>query len=168
VNPPTESISVRIADRDDVRGVLQLIRELAEYERMLDQVIATEDDLTAVLFGPRAVATALLVEVNDQVAGFAFFCSAVSTFRCRAGIHLEDFYVRPAFRRHGVGQRLLAALARHAVDSQLAFIEWRVLNWNEPALQFYAKISAEPLHDWTVYQLSGQPLRALANQAESR
>ena len=156
------SLDIRHATVADVPVILQFVRELAEYERMLDQVAATEEDFRRALFGERPVAEALLAWDGDEPLGFALFFHNFSTFRGRPGLYLEDLYVRPAARNRGVGKALLAALARLAVERNCARLEWSVLDWNQPAIEFYQRIGAVPMSDWTVYRLTGEALERLA------
>ena len=144
----------------------QLIRELAEYERMTDEAVATDADLHAALFGPRPSAEALVAFAGEEPAGFALFFQNFSTFVGRPGMHLEDLFVRPSWRGRGLGGQLLARLARIAVERNYGRMEWSVLDWNEPALAVYRRIGARPMHEWTVQRLAGDALRALAERAE--
>jgi GNAT superfamily N-acetyltransferase len=147
----------------DVPLLRDMIRELALYERMADQAIATEVDLREALSGPRPAAEALIGYADDQPAAFALFFHNFSTFVGRRGLYLEDLFVRPAFRRRGIGRRLLAELARLAVERGCGRFEWSVLDWNEPAIAFYKTLGAEPLSDWTIFRLSGDALTRLAS-----
>jgi GNAT superfamily N-acetyltransferase len=149
----------------DVPLILQFIRELAEYEQLADACVATEEDLCEHLFGPSAVAHAVLAFVGDEPAGLALYFFSFSTFLARPGLYLEDLFVKPAWRKHGIGHALLAALARIAIDRGCGRMEWAVLNWNEPALRVYRGIGAQPLDDWTVYRLTGESLTELAARA---
>ena len=144
----------------------QLIRELAEYERMTDEAVATDADLHAALFGPGPSAEALVAFAGEEPAGFALFFQNFSTFVGRPGMHLEDLFVRPSWRGRGLGGQLLARLARIAVERNYGRMEWSVLDWNEPALAVYRRIGARPMHEWTVQRLAGDALRALAERAE--
>lgn len=154
--------AIRDAQPSDVPVIHQLICELAEYEKLRDHVDATEEALHEALFGPRRYAEVLLAEREDAVAGFALFFHNYSTFRGRAGLYLEDLFVRPEHRRHGVGSALFRRLAKIAVERGCARMEWAVLNWNEPALAFYRKLGAVPMSDWTVQRLTGVALATLA------
>ena len=149
----------------DVPLVLALIRELADYERMSDQVVATEADLERALFGERPCAEAVIARVGDEAAGFALFFQSFSTFVGRPGLYLEDLYVRPAHRGRGIGRGLLAHLACIAVERGCGRFEWSVLDWNELAIASYRRAGAVPMDEWTVYRLTGEPLRALAAEA---
>jgi GNAT superfamily N-acetyltransferase len=149
----------------DVPLLLQFIKHLAEYEQLADACVATEDDLRTHLFGPNAVAHAILAFVGDEPAGFALYFFNFSTFLARPGLYLEDLFVKPAWRNRGIGRALLAELARIARDRGCGRMEWSVLNWNELALRVYRGIGAQPLSDWTVYRLTGESLTGLAATA---
>ena len=149
----------------DVPLILSLIRELADYERMSDHVVATEADVERALFGERPCAEAVIARVGDEAVGFALFFQSFSTFVGRPGLYLEDLYVRPAHRGRGIGRGLLAHLARLAVERGYGRFEWSVLDWNELAISSYRRAGAVPMDEWTVYRLTGEPLRALAAEA---
>jgi len=153
---------IRSATEDDVPLILTLIKELAEYERLSHEVVATEEMLRDSLFGERRVAEALLGYLGDDPAGFALFFHNFSTFLGRPGIYLEDLYVRPEFRGAGVGRALLVHLAGLAKERGCGRLEWSVLDWNEPAIGFYKGIGASPVSGWTVYRLTGEALENLA------
>ncbi|HLQ46394.1 MAG TPA: GNAT family N-acetyltransferase [Planctomycetaceae bacterium] len=152
---------IRAATVADVPAILGLIRELAEYERLLDMVVATEASLQRSLFGPRPFAEALIAEVAGEAVGFAVFFHNFSTFLGKPGVYLEDLFVRPAFRGRGLGKALLTRVARIAVERDCGRMEWSVLHWNEPAIRFYESLGARPLSDWTMYRLTGDTLRRL-------
>jgi GNAT superfamily N-acetyltransferase len=158
-------IRILPATIDDIPLLLQFIKDLAEYEQLADACVATQEDLRKHLFGPGAVAHAVLAFVGDEAAGFALYFFSFSTFLARPGLYLEDLFVKPAWRKHGIGRGLLAALARIAIDRDCGRMEWSVLNWNELALRVYRGIGAQPLDDWTVYRLTGEPLTGLAASA---
>ena len=149
----------------DVPLILRFIRELAEYEKLLDTVTATEDSLRASLFGPNPAAEVVIAYAGDEPAGFALFFQSFSTFVGRPGLYLEDLYVRPDWRGRGLGRRLLTHLARIAVDRNYGRMEWSVLDWNEQAIAVYRKVGATPMDEWTVQRLTGNALRALASEA---
>ena len=148
----------------DVPLILDLIRELAEYERLADEVVATEADIHAALFAERPAAETVIGRLDGETVGFALFFSNFSTFLGRPGIYLEDLYVRPAFRGRGFGRRLLAHLARLARRRGGGRVEWSVLDWNAPAIAAYRRAGAAPLDDWTTYRLSGEALARLAGE----
>lgn len=154
--------TVRRATREDAGLVLAFIRELAEYERLPHEVVATEDELERTLFGERPYAEVLLAFDGGAAAGFALFFHNYSTFLGRPGIYLEDLYVRPAHRGGGIGRALLARVARTAVDRGCGRLEWWVLDWNRPAIDFYERLGAAAMDEWTVYRLTGQALADVA------
>lgn len=155
-------LTFRFGTEADVPLVLQFIRELAEYEKLADAVVATEELLRESLFGARRHAEVILAEYDGEPAGFALFFHNFSTFVGRAGLYLEDLFVRPALRSHGIGKELLRFLAHLAGERGCGRFEWAVLNWNEPAIGFYKKLGAVPMDEWTVYRMSGAALQALA------
>jgi len=158
------SITITPATPDDVPTILSLIRELAEYEKLLDRVVATEASLRRDLFGPRPIIEVLIGSVGGEAVGYALFFHNYSTFLGRAGIYLEDVFVRPGARGKGVGKALLRAVARTACDRGCGRLEWSVLNWNTPAIEFYQSLGARPMDEWTTYRMDEG---AIANLAES-
>jgi GNAT superfamily N-acetyltransferase len=150
---------IRKAQPQDTPLICQLIRELAEYERLSHEVVVEEGRLREHLFGPRPFAQVLLAEDGGEVVGFAFYFYTYSTFLGRPGIYLEDLFVRPAHRGKGHGKALLIQLARIAVEQGCGRVEWSVLNWNEPAIRFYQSLEAKPMTEWTVYRLTGHSLQ---------
>lgn len=158
----TTTATLRTATVDDVPLILQFIRELAEYERLLDDVVATEEMLREELFGEQPRAEVILCHEGETPAGFALFFHNFSTFRGRAGIYLEDLFVRPAFRGKGYGKTLLKALAKLAVQRNCARLEWAVLDWNTPSINFYKSLGAMPMDEWTVFRVTGDALSKLA------
>ncbi|HKZ73347.1 MAG TPA: GNAT family N-acetyltransferase [Steroidobacteraceae bacterium] len=157
-------IDIRPATASDVPLILSLIRELAEYERLSHEVVATEEALHRSLFGERPYAECIIASLDGAPVGFALFFHNYSTFLAKPGLYLEDLFVRPAARGHGVGERLLAHLARIALERGCGRLEWWVLDWNEPALGFYRKLGAEPMDEWTVHRVTGSALEALARR----
>jgi GNAT superfamily N-acetyltransferase len=157
----TLGVTIRKATENDVPIILELIRALAEYERLLDSVTATEDKLRETLFGSRSTAEVVLAFVHEECAGFALFFPNYSTFLAQPGIYLEDLYVKEPFRGRGVGFALLRHLAKLAQERGCGRVEWEVLDWNEPSIRFYKKIGAVPMDDWTKYRLTGEALRKL-------
>jgi GNAT superfamily N-acetyltransferase len=155
-------IEIRAATPDDVPLIFALIGELAAYEKLSHEVVATEQQIRATLFGDRAVAEVLIASLDGTPVGFALFFPNYSTFLGRPGLYLEDLFVRPEARGFGAGRELLEHLARLAVDRGWGRLEWRVLDWNEPSIAFYRKLGAEPLEDWTVFRVTGEALKKLA------
>ena len=154
--------TVRPARPDDLPVIVEMIRELAEYERSADQVEATEPLLGAALFGDSPAVFAHVAESGGTVVGFALWYVTFSTWRARHGIWLEDLFVRPAFRGLGLGRALLAELTRIAAERGYPRVEWWVLDWNSPAIAFYRSLGAEPMAEWTVWRLDpGAPTRSL-------
>jgi GNAT superfamily N-acetyltransferase len=150
------------ATPDDVPQILAFIRELAEYEKLSHQVVATEAGLRQTLFGARPGAEILIARDAGEPAGFALFFPNYSTFLGKPGLYLEDLFVRPRFRGRGIGTALLARLARLAVERDCGRLEWAVLDWNAPAVAFYRALGAVSMDDWTFFRLDGDGLRALA------
>lgn len=155
---------IRPATEDDVPIILSLIRELAEYERLSHEVVATEGLLRESLFGERRGAEVLIACCKGAPAGFALFFHSFSTFLGRPGIYLEDLYVKPKFRGRGIGRALLTHLARLAKERGCGRLEWAVLDWNEPAIKLYKSIGAVPMDEWTVYRVTGEALETLATR----
>jgi GNAT superfamily N-acetyltransferase len=153
---------IRPARRGDVPAIYQLIRDLAAYERSLPAVVGTEQDLASALFCPEPAVFAHVADRDGRVVGFALWYLSYSTWQGRHGVYLEDVYVEPAQRRRGYGRDLLAELAALCVERGYGRLEWSVLDWNAPALGFYASLGATPMVEWTVHRLAGPALRALA------
>ncbi|HEX4815193.1 MAG TPA: GNAT family N-acetyltransferase [Nonomuraea sp.] len=157
---------IRPATPDDVPVILDLIRELAEYERAAHEVRATEEGLRAALFGPRPAVFAHLAVQDGEVAGFALWFLTFSTWRGVHGIYLEDLYVRPPHRGGGHGLALVGELARICAERGYERLEWAVLDWNEPSIGFYEKLGAVRQDEWLKYRLTDEPLRRLAGRHE--
>ncbi|HSD73267.1 MAG TPA: GNAT family N-acetyltransferase [Steroidobacteraceae bacterium] len=157
------SLSIAPATPADVPTVLALIRELAEYEKLLHEVVADEALLHEALFGPRTVAECVLARDGATPLGFALYYFNFSTFLARPGLYLEDLYVRTEHRGQGVGEALLKHLAQIAVRRGCGRMEWAVLNWNRRAIDFYERMGAEGVLDWTVYRMSGEALVRLGS-----
>ena len=151
------TVSIRPATRNDVPVIAELIRGLARFEKLEHEVVMTEDMLTAGLFGERPYAEVLLADDEEQTVGFALFFHNFSTFLGRPGIYLEDLFVVPEHRGKGIGQLLLATLARLAVERGCGRLEWAVLDWNQEAIRFYERLGARPNSDWTIYRLRDRP-----------
>ena len=156
------SITITRASPDDVPTILSLIRELAEYEKLLHRVSATEASLRRDLFGERPYAEVLIGRLDGAAVGYALFFHSYSTFMARPGIYLEDVFVKPAARGKGVGKALLRAVARAARDRGCGRVEWSVLNWNTPSIEFYKSLGAEPLDEWTTYRMDEAAIANLA------
>lgn len=155
---------IQVASEADVPYILEMIRGLAEYEKLEHVMIATEDELRRTLFGDRPGAEVLLAFAADEPAGFALFFPNYSTFLAKPGLYLEDLFVKPEFRGRGIGCGLLQKLAQIARDREYGRVEWSVLDWNEPAIGFYKKLGAVPLDDWTMFRLTGDAIGALADR----
>ena len=153
---------LRLATADDVGLVLDFIRQLAEYEKKTDEVIADEDQLQQSLFGERRVAEVVIASYQGEPAGFALFFHNFSTFLGRPGIYLEDLFVIPKLRGRGIGRVMLSFLARLAVERGCGRLEWWVLDSNEPAIRFYERLGAQAMDEWTVYRFTGDTLEELA------
>ena len=161
----TESdFQIRPARVEDVPVILQLIHDLATYERAPDEVTATEEELVDVLFGERPAAEVLLAFEGQSPVGFAVYFYNFSTWLGRPGLYLEDLFVKPEKRGKGYGRALLVELAKIARDRGCGRMEWAVLDWNEPAIAFYRSIGAKPMDEWTVQRLDGAALRQLAGR----
>ena len=158
----SDHVTVRSALEPETPLVLQFVRELAEYEHLEDQVVASEEGLRTALFGPRPYAEVAFVCVDERPVGFALFFHNFSTFLGRPGLYLEDLFVRPQFRGRGCGRCLLQWLAALAVERGCGRLEWAVLDWNTPSIGFYRSLGAVPLDEWTVFRLTGAALEALA------
>ena len=154
---------IRAAMPADAQLVYSLVRELAEYERLLDDVDATAEDLARALFGPTPRVFCDIAEWDGEAAGFALWFYNFSTFRGRHGIYLEDLFVRPAFRGKGIGKALLVHLAQRAIAEGCARVEWSVLDWNEPSIKFYESLGAIAMEEWTIYRLTGEALKKLGS-----
>ena len=160
----SDNISIRLATEKDVPTILGFIRSLAEYERLEHEMIATEAGLRRTLFGPRPYAEVVFACLGEEPVGFALFFHNYSTFLGKPGIYLEDLFVRPDARGRGIGKRLLIWLARTAVERDCGRVEWSVLDWNEPSINFYKSLGAVHKHEWQIFRLTGAPLEALASQ----
>ena len=158
------TLVIRPGEKPDVPVITELIRGLARFERLEDQVTMTEEKLTRSLFGDRPYAETLIAEDDGKPVGFALFFHNFSTFLGRPGLYLEDLFVLPEGRGKGVGRKLLERLAQVAVERDCGRLEWAVLDWNKDAIRFYERLGARPNEDWTTYRLTGEPLRALAGQ----
>jgi GNAT superfamily N-acetyltransferase len=164
MNNGPRNFEIRTARVEDVSIILQLIRDLATYERAPNEVTATEEQLVEVLFGPRPSAEVMLAFEEDTAVGFAVFFHNFSTWLGRPGLYLEDLFVKPEVRGKGYGRALLVHLAKIARERGCGRMEWAVLDWNDPAIQFYHKVGAAPMDEWTVFRLTGDGIAKLAEQ----
>jgi GNAT superfamily N-acetyltransferase len=162
VDAPTAAIRVTRATERDTPLILSFIRHLAEYERLAEVCVATEESLRETLFGDSPSAEVIFAYHEDTPVGFALFFHNYSTFLAQRGLYLEDLFVLPEARGKGVGYALLSELARIAISRSCGRMEWAVLKWNQLAIDFYNRIGAEALHDWDVYRISGTSLHRLA------
>ena len=156
-----ENYKIRPAEHDDVTEIFVLIKELADYERLLDKVIATEELLEETLFGENSNVEILLACDENKILGFALYFRSFSTFLGRPGIYLEDLFVREFARGKGIGEALLRRIARRTLEMGGGRLEWSVLDWNQPAISFYKKMGAIPLDEWTTFRLTGEKLKKL-------
>ena len=159
---PEPPVEIRVATENDVPLILSFIRELAKYEKLSHEVVATEDVLRDSLFGERTGAEVVIGYEDGTPAGFAIFFHNFSTFLGRPGLYLEDLYVKPERRGRGLGRALLVHLAKLARERGCGRMEWSVLDWNEPAIKLYKGIGATPMDEWTVYRVTGEALEDLA------
>ncbi|HEX8143758.1 MAG TPA: GNAT family N-acetyltransferase [Pyrinomonadaceae bacterium] len=163
----TDNLKIERAGASDVPVILSFIKELAEYERLSHEVVATEELLRQSLFGERAMAEVVIAYDDGRAVGFALFFHNFSTFLGRPGIYLEDLYVQPHARGKGIGRALLIHLARLAKERGCGRLEWAVLDWNEPAIRFYQNLGAVPMNEWTVFRATGEALDRLAEWGAS-
>lgn len=162
-NNVIEKLNLRMAEKSDVSLILDFIKELAEYEGMLDEVKATEEILEETLFIKKS-AEVVIAEYDEKPIGFALFFHNFSTFLGKPGIYLEDLYVRKEARGLGIGKKLLAFLAKLAKERDCGRLEWWCLDWNKPSIEFYKKLGAKPMDEWTVYRVDGQDLEELSKE----
>ena len=158
------NLNIRHANVEDCQTILGFIVELAIYEKLEHEVVATTATLEETLFGPTRYAQCIIAEYQSKPVGYALFFNNFSTFTGRPGIYLEDLYVQPKMRGKGFGKNLLAYLAKLAVDSNFTRVEWSVLDWNKPAIDFYRSIGAQPMEGWTAQRLDGDQLQAFAKE----
>lgn len=158
-----DNLHVDAATESDVPLILQLIRELAEFEHLAHEVTASEESLRNGLFGERPYAEVFIARQGEEPVGFALFFHNFSTFVGKAGIYLEDLFVRREFRGQGVGEALLRRVAQTAVERACGRYEWAVLNWNQRAIDFYRKLGARPMDEWTIFRIAGEALNNLAS-----
>lgn len=160
-NPSKNKLSIREANENDVSLILSLITELAVYEKLLNEVVATEEQLKEMLFGKKRYAEVLIANYDNEDAGFALFFHNFSTFLGKPGIYLEDIYVKPHLRGKGIGKSLLLSLVKLAKERNCGRVEWSVLNWNKPSIKFYESLGAKPMNEWTVFRLSNDEINHL-------
>lgn len=161
------AIRIERATERDVPLIFSLIKGLAEYEKLAHEVTATEEKLRATLFGPRPAAEVVIAYADSTPAGFALFFHNYSTFLAQQGLYLEDLYVLPEWRGRGLGRRLLSHLAALALERNCGRLEWSVLDWNEPAIGFYRSLGARLMDEWSIFRVTGDPLRTLAGREPS-
>jgi GNAT superfamily N-acetyltransferase len=154
--------TIRAATASDVESIVAFIRELAEYERLEHEVVATSDSIRQWLFGARPAAEVLIAEIAGEAVGFALFFTSFSTFLAQPGIYLEDLFVRPAYRGAGIGRALLQRVAELACERGCGRLEWAVLDWNEPAIGFYERLGAKAMGEWTTWRVTGEALEVMA------
>ncbi len=159
-------VTMRPAAESDVPLVFELIRKLAEYGDISDEVFATEEDVHAALFGARPVAEVLLAFVGSEPAGFALYSYGFASFLGKPAVYIEDFFVEQAHRNRGIGRKLLIRLAKIGRERGCGRLEWSVLNWNERAMEFYQELGAVPMDEWTAFRLTGDALERLASSEE--
>jgi GNAT superfamily N-acetyltransferase len=160
----TPKFLIRSANEADVPLILQFIKELADYEKLAHEVVATENSIRDNLFGPRKTAEVILAFEDEAPVGFALYFHNFSTFVGKPGIYLEDLFVRPKFRGRGYGKALMIELARIAKERDCGRFEWAALNWNTPAIDFYRRLGAQPMSDWTIFRLTPKEIATLAAQ----
>jgi ribosomal protein S18 acetylase RimI-like enzyme len=162
-----KSFTIKKASIEDMPLILSFIKELAQYEKLLHEVVATESLLQEALFSDKARAEVIIGYMNNSPVSFAVFFHNFSTFVGRSGLYLEDLYVKPDARKLGIGQKMLTYLARLAKERNCGRFEWSVLDWNEPAIHFYKKLGAKAMDEWTVYRVSGDELDQLAKTSSN-
>ena len=163
----TDTITIRSATEQDVPVIHRFIRDLAVYERLEHEMVATDEDLLKTLFGERRYAEVVFACVDGDPVGFALFFHNYSTFLGKPGIYLEDLFVRPEARGRGIGKRLLAWLAQATVERDCGRLEWSVLDWNEPSIAFYRNLGAVLKDEWQIFRLTGDALQSLAGESAS-
>jgi GNAT superfamily N-acetyltransferase len=159
---PNMTLRIEDATPSDLPSIVRLVRQLAEYEKLAGQMIATEDDFERALFGPDRGARALIAFLDNIPVGFALYFQTFSTFLGKPGIYLEDIFVEAEYRGQGIGSGLLKRIARIAREQNCGRVEWSVLNWNQPSIDFYHRLGAVTLEDWRIFRLTGEALEALA------
>lgn len=160
-------LNIRPAEAKDIPLIVQFIRELADYEKAVEQAVVTEDDIQRDGFSAYPKFRVVIAEWDGKPAGFVLFFYNYSTWLGRAGLYLEDLFVRPEFRGRGIGKALLTHLARTAVEEGCGRFEWQVLDWNTPAVEFYKSLGARVMDEWSTMRVAGEPLKILASLAKS-
>ncbi|KUK89347.1 MAG: N-acetyltransferase GCN5 [Marinimicrobia bacterium 46_43] len=155
-------VCLRFAQAGDSKQILEFIKSLAAYERMSDEVLATEETIKKTLFGDKAYAEVIFAELDGKAVGFALFFHNYSTFVSRPGLYLEDIYIYPEYRGRGIGKMMMTYLAKLAVERDCGRFEWSCLKWNKPSLDFYDSLGSETMDEWVTLRISGKKLRALA------
>ncbi len=156
-----KNLVIRFADKNDIKTILKLIKELSIYEKLVDQFVNNEELLEKYLFGEKKYAEVLIAEYNSDAVGFALFFHNYSTFVGKPGIYLEDLFVIPELRGKGIGKKLFLEVLKIAKERNCGRIEWSVLNWNTPAINFYKSMNAVPMNEWTVYRLTEDKIKEL-------
>jgi GNAT superfamily N-acetyltransferase len=156
-------LNIERATERDIPAIVRLVRQLAEYEKLEHAMVSREDDFRQALFGPQRNVDALMAFADDAAVGMALYFYNFSTFQGRRGIYLEDIYVEPEYRGRGIGSALLKRLARVAKEENCARMEWSVLTWNQPSIDFYHRLGAVTLDDWRIFRLTGEALDRLSN-----
>jgi GNAT superfamily N-acetyltransferase len=159
-------ITFHFASEEDVPIIFNFIQSLAEYEKLTQFVTATESLLRSTLFGEKKIAEVIIANYKNEPVGFALFFHNYSTFVGKPGIYLEDLFVKPDLRGKGIGKLLLSFLGKLAIERDCGRIEWAVLDWNEPSINFYKNLGAKPMDEWTIFRVSGDQITALANEFE--
>jgi GNAT superfamily N-acetyltransferase len=167
VTYPTIMVKIRPAQVQDVDAIFELIMGLAAYEKLTDKVTGNSDLLRSHLFGARAYAESIVAELDDRIVGYGLFFHTYSTFLTQPGLHLEDVSVHPEYRRQGIGKALMIAVAKIAFDRGCGRLEWSVLDWNQPAIEFYQSLGATVLPDWKICRMTAATLAEIAATAES-
>jgi GNAT superfamily N-acetyltransferase len=157
------TLRIELATEPDIPAIVRLVRQLAEYEKLTHAMLSCDEDFRKALFGPDRMADALMAFADDAAVGFALYFYNFSTFLGKRGIYLEDLYVEPEYRGRGIGSALLRRLAQIAKDENCGRMEWSVLTWNQPSIDFYHRLGAVTLDDWRTFRLTGQPLERLAD-----
>jgi len=158
------ALKIERASERDLPAIVRLVRHLAEYEKLAHAMVSSEDDFRKALFGPRTNAEALMAFADDAPVGFALYFYNFSTFLGKRGIYLEDLFVEPEYRGQGIGKALLQRLARIAKDEDCGRMEWSVLTWNQPSIDFYHRLGAVTLDDWRTFRLTGEALERLEDR----